>query len=69
MPTMTPEELKQKYPEGVPHWMLGHSAEEIDRLMQLRRKILQADRNKRAARKNLSARRLLARGRTSVRFS
>jgi hypothetical protein len=32
------EELKQKYPEGLPQWMLGHSADEVDRLMQLRRK-------------------------------
>lgn len=37
-PAMTAEELKQKYPGGVPHWMLGHSADEIDRLMQVWRK-------------------------------
>jgi hypothetical protein len=35
---LTPEELKRKYPEGVPNWMLGHSPDEIGRLMQLRRK-------------------------------
>jgi hypothetical protein len=49
MPTMTPEELRRKYPEGVPQWMLRHSADEIDRLMQLRRKKVQT------SRKNASA--------------
>jgi hypothetical protein len=38
MPTMTPDELKQKYPEGVPTWMLGHPADKIDCLMQSWRK-------------------------------
>jgi hypothetical protein len=42
MRTMTLKELKQKYPEGVPQWMLGHNADEIDRLMQLWRKRLQS---------------------------
>lgn len=38
MRAITTEELKQKYPEGVPQWMLGHSADEIERLMDKRRK-------------------------------
>jgi hypothetical protein len=49
MPTMTPEELRRKYPEGVPQWMLGHSADKIDRLMQVRRKKLQTLRKKNAS--------------------
>ena len=38
MATMSAEELRRKYPEGVPQWMLGHSADEIDHLMELWRK-------------------------------
>src|SRR5262249_26021860 len=45
IPPMTPEELKKKYPEGVPNWMLGHSPDEIDRLMQLWRKKHQAEKS------------------------
>jgi hypothetical protein len=34
MKTLSPEELRQKYPEGVPQWVLGQSADEIDRIMR-----------------------------------